>query len=92
MSVADILTDMGYEGTMCFENPDYSRAIEGITTDGRLVYNYDKMVEQLMQDDKMSEDEAKEFIDFNTIGSLNYSSEELYPIVMYNMELAFNAS
>lgn len=92
MSIAELLEDMGYEGTMCFENPDYSRAIEGITTDGRLVYNYDKMVAQLMEDENMSEDDAMEFIDFNTIGSLNYSSEKLYPIVMYNMGLAFNAS
>ena len=88
MSISETLYEMGYEGTISFENPDYALAIEGITTDGRLVYNYDKMVQQLMEEYKISEDDAKEYIDFNTIGSLPPPSEDkLYPIVMHNIIL-----
>lgn len=70
--IKDLLTDFGYEGTVLFESPSYDTACVGVTEDGRAVYNYDKMVQHLVNEDKMTEEEAIEFIDYNTIRSLPY--------------------
>jgi hypothetical protein len=67
-----MLTDMGYEGTVLFESPSYDTACVGITEDGRCVYDYEKMVQHLIEVDEMSYEEAEEFISYNTIRSLPY--------------------
>ena len=40
-----ILTELGYEDTIIFTNPDYDAAIFGVSSDGRVVYDYDEMVQ-----------------------------------------------
>ena len=81
----DILCDFGYEDSIFFENPDYDAAIIGITTDGNVVYDYDKMIGCLMDEDHMDYDEAVDFIDYDTIRSLPYAGEGA-PIVMYKLD------
>ena len=81
----DLLNDLGYEETVVFENPSYLKAIIGISDDGALCYSYNKMVQCLMEEDKMEQEEAMEFIDYNTIRALPYtSSMGVRPIVVYN--------
>lgn len=80
-----MLNDLGYEETVVFENPSYLKAIIGISDDGALCYSYNKMVQCLMEEDKMEQEEAMEFIDYNTIRALPYtSSMGVRPIVVYN--------
>lgn len=78
------LCDNGYEETVLFENPDYASAIIGISEDGRLIYDYDLMVQFLMGTDGMEQEDAIDFIDYNTIGSLPYAGEKA-PVVMYKI-------
>lgn len=81
----DLLNELGYEETVVFENPSYLKAIIGISDDGALCYSYNKMVQCLMEEDKMEQEEAMEFIDYNTIRALPYtSSMGVRPIVVYN--------
>ena len=49
----------------------------------RVVYSYEKMVEALMAEDGMTDEEAREFIDYNTIRALPYFPNA--PIVMYDI-------
>ena len=70
------------EGSVYFTEPSYVSAIVGMTQDERLVYDYDKMVEFLMRQDNLSNEEAIEFIDFNTIRSIPYMGEKA-PVVLY---------
>lgn len=83
LSKRDILCDMGYEDAIVFENPDYDNAIVGVSSDGRVIYDFDRMVGCLMDEDEMDEDEAVEFIDYNTIRAAEYYSDG--PIVMYRL-------
>ena len=78
----DFLCDFGYEETIVLENDDYLPAIIGNDSDGRLIYSYDKMVDFLMEKDKMSYDEACEWIHYNTIRALPYMGP-MRPIIMY---------
>lgn len=84
MKNKDILMDQGFENFIIFENPDYDSAIIGITEDNQVVYDYDKMIEHLIQEDDMSYEEAVDFISYNTIRSLPYAGEGA-PIIMYSI-------
>ena len=79
------LCDREYEDTVVLESPDYLSAIVGISDDGRLIYDYEKMVEHLVATDGMEYEEACEFIDFNTIGALPYMGEKR-PIILTKVE------
>ena len=72
--------------TILFENPAFDKSIVGITDDGRLVYDYEKMIDELAEDDKISHEEAQEFIDYNTIRVLPYigpqENRQYAPIIL----------
>ena len=59
-----------------FENPSYKKALIGVYEDNNCiyhaVYDYDKMIECLMEEDNISEEDAIDFISYNTIRSLPY--------------------
>lgn len=66
-----------------FENPSYADAIIGISDDNRLIYSYDKMIEHLMIAENMSDIDAVDFIEYNTMDSLSSVSNP--PIVMHSI-------
>lgn len=72
------------EDAIVFDNMSYDGSIVGVTTDGRVVYDYDMMVEELMEDEQCSYEEAADWIDYNTIRSLPYASEN-GPIIMFRI-------
>ena len=72
---------MDIEGAVCFDNPSFKNSIIGVTTDGRLVYSYERMVVDLMEEEGWSEEDAIDWISYNTIRSLDYI--ENGPIVVY---------
>ena len=78
------LCDLGYEESIVFENPSYDSAISGVSEDGKVIYDYDKMVEHLVEKDHMTEEDAAEFIDYNTIRALPYAGE-MHPIVLHKL-------
>ena len=85
MTNRQLLVDFGYEDSIIFENPSYDAAIIGVSTDGQVIYDYNKMIGCLMDEDNMTYDEAVDFIDYNTIRALPYADEGA-PIVMYRIE------
>lgn len=84
MSVNLQLRDELPEDAIVFDNMSYDGSIIGVTTDDRVVYSYDKMVEGLMQDEEWSYEDAVEWIDYNTIRALPYAGPN-GPIIMYNI-------
>ena len=83
MTNRDSLMYNGYEDTMIFENPSFEGALIGVSSDDRAVYSYDKMVESAMQQEGWTEEEAIEWIDYNTIRSLSYVENS--PIILYSL-------
>lgn len=84
--VRDAICEMGHDEAVVFDGPDYDDAIVGVTDEGRVVYNYDAMVRCLMQQDGMTEDEAIEFVEFNTIRAIPYAGPNA-PIIMYPLNI-----
>lgn len=66
-----------------FETPDFVEAVIGISDDNRVIYDYELMVHSLMKNDDMTEEEAIEFIDYNTMRTLPYM--ENHPIIKHDI-------
>ena len=84
MTNRELLCDFGYEDAIVFENPDYDEAIIGVSDDYRVIYDYDLMVQHLMEHDEMDEMDAADFISYNTVRSLPYAGS-CAPIIMYRL-------
>lgn len=83
--VAGYIEENGYEDVVIFDNPSYNNAFIGITSDFRAVYDYDKMVDCLLEEYPMwDEQEAMDFIDYNTIRAAEYIKDG--PIVIFSKE------
>lgn len=62
--------------------PDFDNALIGVSTDGNAIYDYYKMLEVLINRDGMTEEEAADYISYNTLRALPYAGEKK-PIVIY---------
>lgn len=76
----DILIEKGYEDVIIFRNPDYTDCLIGLTDNHQAVYDYDLMVEWLIEHENMDSEEAVDFISYNS--SFYYG--EYYPVIYYN--------
>ena len=76
-----------HEEAVVFNVPSYDNAIVGLSDDGRLIYDYDLMIKELTNDTALTEDEAIQYIDYNTIRTLPYIEEQVRPIILYNSNI-----
>jgi hypothetical protein len=84
MTAAERLLEAGYEDVVILENYSYDDALVGVTEDGRAVYDFDKMVDWLMEKEGWTLDEAVEWIEYNTIRALPYFGPGA-PVIMYSI-------
>ena len=84
MSKIDDLEDLGCDELIIFGGREYDDAIIGVTTDNRVVYDFDLMVECLMKQNDCDDTAAIEWIEYNTIRSLPYV--EGAPVIMYPLQ------
>ena len=85
MTNRELLDELDYENLIVFDNPDYDVAIIGVSNDDRVIYDYDKMIGCLMDEDDMSAIEAADFISYNTIRALPYAGQNA-PIIMFGLQ------
>lgn len=76
---------IGFENVLLFDNPSYENAFVGVSSDNRAVYDYDRMIECLMEEDGMNYEDAADFISYNTIRSCDYTENS--PIIYYPVEV-----
>ena len=82
MNAEERLLEYGYEGIKYLTNYSYDDALIGVTEDGRAIYDYEKMIKWLMEEEEWSETDAIEWIDYNTLRAIPYMGENA-PIIMY---------
>lgn len=78
----DILVEKGYDDVIVFSNPDYTDALIGLTDDYSAVYDYDLMIEWLMNNEGMDYEESADFISYNS----SYYYGERYPVIYYSFD------
>lgn len=71
-----------YPEAVVFYAPSYDTALIGCTEDGKAVYDFDKMVAFLMAQDGISDVDAIEFIEYNTIRALGYMGTDKVPVIV----------
>lgn len=69
------------EGTILLENPAFDNSIIGITSDYRLVYDYDSMVYELAEDEDIEPIDAEDQIGYDTMRAIPYMGEKK-PIIL----------
>lgn len=84
MIVEERLLDNGYEGITYFIDEGYDDALIGVSECGRAIYDYDLMIDWLMNKYDWSETESIEWIEVNTIRALPYIGDKA-PIIMYKL-------
>lgn len=71
------LCDLGYSDVVVFEGEDYDGCIVGVTIDNRAVYSKPKMIHWYMEQHNCTIQEALEWIEYNTEGSLGFESSPI---------------
>lgn len=79
--IEQMLLDAGYEGVTYLTNYSYDDALIGVSEDGRAVYDYNKMIQWLIDKQGFSELDAVEWVDYNTLRALPYMDNA--PIIMH---------
>lgn len=82
MDAEERLLENGYEDVKILKDFSYDTALIGVTHDDRTVYDFDKMVEWLMETQGYSQEEAIEWIEYNTIRALPYMGPDS-PVILY---------
>ncbi len=82
MSAEERLLENGYEGIIFLTNYSYDDALIGVTSDDRAVYDYELMVEWLINSEGFTEEEARDWIDYNTLRALPCMGEGA-PVILY---------
>ena len=82
MDAEEKLIQNGFEGIKFLTDFSYDTALIGVTHDDRTVYDFDKMVEWLMETQGYSQEEAIEWIEYNTIRALPYMGPDS-PVILY---------
>lgn len=80
--VEKLLLDNGLEGAKYLTNYDYETAIIGATSDNRIVYDYDLMIEYLINKEGFDYESAADWISYNTERALPYFGSDA-PIILY---------
>jgi hypothetical protein len=73
---SEALKPIGIDGS----SDGYDDAIIGVSTDGRLVYSVEKMIDITVRDSEMNIDDATEWLEYNTF---NAYVGEMTPIWVY---------
>lgn len=85
MTAEELILENGYEDVKYLTNYSYDTALIGISDDNRAIYDFDKMIEWLIEEEEMTDEEAIEWIEYNTIRAIPYMEEDA-PIIMYPLE------
>ena len=75
MAINETIRENLPTGSIILDNYAYDNSIIGVSTDGRVVYSYSKMIKELMDDEGLSEIDAMEWIDYNTVRAIPYFGE-----------------
>ena len=86
MSINDMVINLGFTDAIIFTEPSYENAIIGVTLNGSIIYDYEKMIYHLMKTSNMSYDDAVEWIDYNIIGYYPRDIDGVPPTIVYCIE------
>lgn len=83
MTIFNKLADYDLDHIKLLSDYSYDDALIGVTEDNCAIYDYDKMVRWLIEEEGFDEIGAEEWINYNTLRALEYFGSD-YPIIMHS--------
>lgn len=83
LTAEELLLENGYDGVKIFSDYSYDTALIGVSHNNQAIYDYDLMVEWLIDTQNFTIEEAIEWIDYNTFGVLSASPDD--PIILFHL-------
>lgn len=80
------LCEQGHDEAILFEAPDYVEAVVGVTIEGRVLYDYETMVDYHVEHDGMEYGDAADLVSYGAIRALSYMGENA-PIVIEKLKI-----
>ncbi|MBQ9030135.1 MAG: hypothetical protein IJV41_02440 [Oscillospiraceae bacterium] len=84
MKAEEKLLESGYEGVKYLTNYSYDDALIGVTNDDRAVYDFELMIQWLMEKDGFTYEEAVDWIEYNTLRAFPNMGEGA-PVILYRL-------
>jgi hypothetical protein len=81
MTVEERLAANGYDDDVMLFRNEYDDAVIGMTTDDRVVYDFDLMVESAMKNQNCDYEEAVSWVEHNALGAIPYMGDAS-PVVL----------
>ena len=82
MTNREKLVQFGYQDSVIYQNPDFDQAIIGVDANSNaVIYDFDLMVQDMVKKDGVTQKEAAEFIQYNTIRATPYMPQPR-PIIL----------
>ena len=82
MTNREKLVQFGYQDSVVYQNPDFDQAIIGVDANSNaVIYDFDLMVQDMVKKDGVTQEEAAEFIQYNTIRATPYMPQPR-PIIL----------
>ena len=82
--VLDTIAEINPDAIVLEPQSTFNQAIIGSDPDGRLVYSSNKIIRAFMSEDGMSEEEAIEYFEYNTLGTIQPMVNPDKPLFVYD--------
>ena len=82
--VLDTIAEINPDAIVLEPQSTFNQAIIGSDPDGRLVYSSNKIIRAFMSEDGMSEEEAIEYFEYNTLGTIQPMDNPDKPLLVYD--------
>ena len=82
--VLDTIAEINPNAIVLEPQSTFNQAIIGSDPDGRLVYSSNKIIRAFMSEDGMSEEEAIEYFEYNTLGTIQRMDNPDKPLFVYD--------
>ena len=82
--ILDQVAEVNPDSIVLEPRSTFNRAIIGSDPDGRLVYSANKIIRAFTDEDDMTEEEAVEYFEFNTLGTIQPMDNPNKPLFVYD--------
>jgi hypothetical protein len=82
--ILDQVAEINPDAIVLEPRSTFNRAIIGSDPDGRLVYSANKIIRAFTDEDDMTEEEAVEYFEFNTLGTIQPMDNSNKPLFVYD--------
>ena len=82
--IIDQVAEVNPEAIILEPRSTFNRAIIGSDVDNRIVYSSNKIIRAFMDEDGMTEQEALEYFEFNTLGTIQPMDNPNKPLFVYD--------